>query len=520
MWILISACASTSSGTHQLDVRIEADGQVEVLSLPLGSTVSDAIENSDFKLGESDEVSPPGYTKLNSGMVIRIRRIVEYFETETSILPFERQIIKNEAISEGETRLLQSGKNGLEEITYRVVEEEGSTPWRVAIQRSVILDPVPEIMMVGTQRGYTPLTFPGKITYVSAQNAWIIDGETGARKPIVSTGDLDGRILDFSPDGKWLLFTRQNQDPQDGINSLWIIEIGNPDAEMIDLEVENIIHYAEWYSLSPSDFQTYTIAYSTVEPRSSPPGWQANNDLHFLRMTDAGTIYETDTILEINSGGQYGWWGTKFKWSPNGQELAYSRADSIGVVNLEEGILEPWIQITPYQTLSDWAWIPPLAWSPDSENLFFIDHGKPTAFETAEGSQAFHLMALSSERSTIGPLVQESGMFSHIQASPEVGTFEGRFDYWLAYFQAIHPTESETSDYRLMLMDHDGSNQHLLFPAEDDEGLEPGPISWAPDGSRIALIYKGNLWVIDPQKLITQPITSEGQTTAFDWSQR
>jgi Tol biopolymer transport system component len=426
--------------------------------------------------------------------------------------------VKNEAISEGETHLLQPGKNGLEEITYRVIEEEGSGPWRVPVQRTVVIDPIPEIMMIGTQRGYIPLTFPGKITFVSAQNAWIIDGETGSRKPIVSTGDLDGRILELSPDGRWLLFTRQKQDSQNVINSLWLIDLLDPGASPIDLEVENIIHYAEWYPLSPSEVQTYTIGYSTVEARSSPPGWQANNDLHVLRITEGGIVYDNDTIIETNSGGQYGWWGTKFRWSPDGNNIAFSRADSIGFVNFDENTLEPVIEITPYQTLSDWAWIPPIDWGPNSDTLYFIDHGEPTAFESPEASQTFHVMAFSFENSTIGPLVRKTGMFSHLATSPEAETLSGESAYSVAFLQAIQPLESETSDYRLMLMDHDGSNQIRLFPPEGDGGLQPGSITWAPDGSRTALIYENNLWIIDPIKLISQPITSESQTTAFDWS--
>lgn len=496
-----------------------ADGQSEVLLLPLGSTVSDALKSSDFEVGENDEVSPPRYTLITSGMEIQIKRVVEYFETVSAILPFERQIVKNESISEGETRLIQAGKNGLEEITYRIVEREDSEQIRVPVQRSVILQPIPEILMIGAQRGYTPLTFPGKIAFVSAQNAWIIDGETGFRKPVVSTGDLDGRVLELSPDGNLLLFTRQTEDLKDGINSLWLIDTRNPDAEPMDLGVENIIHFAEWSPQSPSERQTYTLAYSTVEPRPSAPGWQANNDLQLLRITESGVIYEEETLLETNSGGQYGWWGTKFLWSPDGKKFAYSRADSIGRVDLEDGVLVPLVEITPYQTLSDWAWTPPIGWSSNSEILYYVEHGEPIALENPEASQAFNVMAFSSENGTMGPLKRKSGMFSHLAPSPALETYTGESAYSLAYLQSMQPLESEASGYRLIVMDRDGSNPLTLFPPEGEVGLEPGPILWAPDGSRIALLYRNNLWIIDPSNLITQPLTSEGQTIAFDWSQ-
>jgi hypothetical protein len=223
-------------------------------------------------------------------------------------------------------------------------------------------------------------------------------------------------------------------------------------------------------------------------------------------------------MIETNSGGQYGWWGTQFQWSPDGTRIAYSRADSIGFVNFDKYRLDSYIEITPYQTLSDWAWIPPIAWGPNSEILYYIVHGDPIAFEKPEASQVFNLMALSPESSTIGPLVERSGMFSQIAVSPNENPLVGESSSSVAYLQAIEPLESETSDYRLVLLDQDGSNKRTVFPPEWEPGMEPGSILWAPDASRIAFIYQNNLWILDPQNVITQPVTAEGQTSAFDWS--
>lgn len=518
MVLLSTSCVSPQDGTRFVEVQIDVDQQITLLSLPKGSTVSDAIDTSGIELSLSDEINPPGYTLLIDDMNITITRVLERLEIVRVVLPFERQIVKNEAIPEGETRLLQPGRNGLEEITYQIIEEDGVERTRVIIKRVTIEDPTSEIMMVGAQQGYTPLTFSGKIVYVSAQNGWLIDGETGNRRPIVSSGDLDGRILDLSPDGRWLLFSRQFDDMQEGINSLWIVDVLDPQAEPIDLEVENIVHYAEWSPQSPSDQLTYTITYSTVEPRPSAPGWQANNDLQLIRITDAGTVYERQTIVETNSGGQYGWWGTTYSWSPNADLIAYSRADSIGLIDIENGTFEPLLEITPYQTRGDWAWVPPMTWGSDSETLYFITHGEPIGLERVEASPVFDLMALSDAKSTIGPLAHQSGMFSYLASSPERELLSGETAYSLAFLQATYPLESETSHYRLTLMDHDSSNRKIIFPAEGEMGMEPVKIVWAFDGTWIATIYQNNLWIIDPDSGLIQRITTDGQTNAFDWS--
>jgi hypothetical protein len=517
--LIITYCTGSQIESSTVQVYIKVDQQMVDQSLPKGSTVSDAIQAAGIEVGLSDKVAPPEYTNLMDGMEIKITRVSERSEVVNVVLPFERQIVKNESIPEGEVRLLQPGKNGLEEITYRVIEEEGIETARLSIRRIVLEEPVPEIMMVGTQQGYTPLTFPGTIVYVSSQNAWLIEGETGSRRPIISTGDLDGRILELSPDGRWLLFTRKYDDLEEEINSLWLLDVTDPQAEPKDLKAQNIIHYADWSPLSPTASSNYIIAYSTVEPRPSAPGWQANNDLRVIEITNAGTLIRSEIVLETNSGGQYGWWGTSFAWSPDGDVMAYSRADSIGIVDFEEGTTEALLEIIPYQTGGDWAWLPPIAWGFDSQILYFVSHGKSIGLEKPEASQVFDIMALYRKQSTMGPLLRQSGMFAHLALSPETDVLSGERMQDLAILQAIDPLESEISRYRLLVMDRDGSNQQSIFPPLGELGLEPGKIVWAPDGSHIATLYQNNLWVIDPGLRIKQRITADGQTTAFDWSQ-
>ena len=67
-------------------------------------------------------------------------------------------------------------------------------------------------------------------------------------------------------------------------------------------------------------------------------------------------------------------------------------------------------------------------------------------------------------------------------------------------------------------MDRDGSNQTSVFPSVGELGLEPGKIIWAPNGTQIATLYQGNLWVIDTNLGLSQRMTADGQTIAFDWS--
>lgn len=479
--------------------------------------MSEALKRSGIELGAQDKVNPPGYSLLINGLKITVIRVTERLETEQITIPFERQIIRNETLPEGEMRLIQPGKTGIEEITYRIVEEDGQIKLRTAINRTLVEAPVHEIMMAGVQQSYVPVLFSGSIAYLSAGNAWLIDGNTGNRRPLLLSGDLDGRVFKLSPDLRWLLFTRHTDPNEQGINSLWVIDTQSSSSEPISLEAKNIIHFADWSPNSPSASSFYSIAYSTVEPRSASPGWQANNDLHLLIINYYGTIINRQTILDTNPGGQYGWWGTMFSWAPIQGKFTYARPDGIGLVDRSDGTLQPLIEIIPYQTQGDWAWIPPFSWSPDGKILFFIQHGKPMGLESPEASPIFIMMSFSNQLGFIGPLTQQAGMFASIACSTEEYRPQGEVAYRIAYLTAIFPLDSENSNYRLVVMDRDGSNQNTVFPPEDEMGLKPGNLLWSPSGDQIALLFQQDLWIIDPDTGFSQQVTVDGQTLTFDW---
>jgi len=496
-----------------IEVHVQADGARLSVMVPHGSTVQQALVMAGVTLRELDQVQPAGYTVVAADTVIQVVRITERFEVETAVLPFERQTIRNESLPDGETRLLQPGTNGLQETTYRIVLEEEVEVSRTPVMTSVLIEPQPEIMMIGTQSAFAPVPIEGTLAYASAGNAWIMRSSTGIRRPLVVTGDLDGQIFKLSPDGEWLLFTRRENDDDEIINTLWVVSTTVPDAEPIELGVQNIIHFADWSPVSPP----YIIGYTTVENSLAAPGWRANNDLSLLFFSPYYDEFAQEIVIPENAGGQYGWWGTTYTWSPDGTMLAYANPDSVGVVMLDDPDLETKIQINPYQTLGDWAWVPNLAWGSDGNMLFFVDHGASIGLESSSISPVFDIMALSIDSDMIIPLVARSGMFANPSASPIIEQEGVERAYQIAYLQSLSPLESDNSRYRLTLIDRDGSNRRELFPAEGEMGLEPQQFSWSPRGERLILIYRHDLWIIDAASGAAQQVTGDGQAVAFDW---
>jgi len=508
---VLAGCRSPQVKGADITISITADGVSRNITIPAGSTVTQALQSAGMTVGSQDRVDPPPYTVLGDGNSVTLTRVEEVFETEEQVVPFERQVVRNESLPEGETRLVQAGVNGLEELTYRRVLEDNVEISKSIVKSVILQEAVPEIMMVGAQSSFAPLPIPGRLVYLAGGNAWSIDTSTANRTALVTTGDLDGRIFELSPNGNYLIFTRKSTKPAgQEINTLWAVRTDG--SKPFATGISNVVHFADWIP------GTNSIAYSTVEPRSTSPGWQANNDLHRYSVTTGARA----RVLESSSGGVYGWWGMTFAFSAEGR-LAYARPDGIGLVDLDGKYIKPLLSITPFNTHSDWAWLPSLAWGADGKTLYFISHASPPSLVSEEDSPFFDLNAILLENNASVPIAQQTGMFSYPSVSSLQPSAVER-QYQIAYLQAIFPSQSETSRYRVVVMDRDGSNRRTIFPANDAPGLEPQSLAWAPDiiegqsGNFIALIYQGNLWLVDSGNGQAYQVTGDGLVTRIDWN--
>ncbi len=509
---LILSCRSPQIN-ETIHISVTADGLTRQVDVPIGSTVSQALQSAGITPGSLDRSEPPFYTVLGAGDAITLTRVVEEFTTEQEVIPFERQVVRNETLPEGEIRQVQAGENGLQEITYRSIIEDEVEVSKNAVKTVTLKEALPEIVMVGAQSSFTPLNIPGTLAYLAGGNAWIMEGSTANRRVIVSTGDLDGRIFTLSPNGEYLVFTRKSSKPADEeINTLWAVRTRNLEPKLISLQGKNVVHFAAWIPGSNS------VAYSTVEPRSAAPGWQANNDLYRVSITGNTSPRK---LLSANSGGVYGWWGMSFAFAPDGR-LAYARPDGIGLVDQDGGYLKPLLDITPLNTHSDWAWIPPIVWGADGNSLYFVSHAPAPAPISSEESPFFDLSALSFSNEAAASLIPESGMFSYPSVSPIRRNGKEK-SFQIAYLQSIFTEQSGTSRYRLVVIDRDGSNGKLLFPPVDANGIEPQVPAWSPApvegqaGDLIAVTYLGNLWLVDSSTAEAYQVTGDGLINRIDW---
>lgn len=490
---MLAACAPGTVG-QQISVSIIADGQTRALTLPAGSSASDALAAAGIALGDLDRSQPPSYTQLAHGDEIHIIRVVEEFETEQVELPFVSRTLPNESLPVGEQRLIQNGANGLQEVRYRLIYENGELVSRTEVSSTVLAQPVDEIIMIGAQSPFSSVEIAGRLAFISAGNAWVLEGNSAARRAVAITGDLDGRVFELSPDARWLLFTRDSPG-EDAINELWVASLASSEQTLIDLEVQNVVHYAGWI---PGEQNS--IAFSTVEPALHPPGWEATNDLQRITFSDDGEVGEPELLLSPRQDGLYAWWGTAYAWSPQGEQLAFARPDGVGTVDLASDSLDIWYSLPVYQTGSDWAWIPGVSWL-DDERFYYIRY--------ATNPPSFSLQLAGPEGSV--EIAADVGMF----AQPAVEADGGQ----VAFLRAFIPSQSDISSYELMVATPEAVVTSL-FPPQGAAGLQPQRVVWSPSGGKaplIAFIYEGNLWVVNILSGEASQLTGDGLVRAISW---
>lgn len=206
--LLLTGCFPEAR-TARVKVRASRGAQVFEGEVLPGGTVREALVSIGAVFEASDEVRPSLNRLVNEDTDIQITVINTEDVTSDEIIPFESQLIRSETVAEGETYILQRGKSGVARITKRRVMADGLFRSESIVSRVILEPSVPEILMVGVKSDLAPIRIPGKIVYLSNGNLWLMRETTGSRQMIYAGGDADGRVLDLSDNGRWLLFSRQ-----------------------------------------------------------------------------------------------------------------------------------------------------------------------------------------------------------------------------------------------------------------------------------------------------------------------
>ncbi len=532
--LFISACNGNAdqSGLH---IRVVADGRERAFVISQAMSVSEFLDKQEITLGEFDKVYPQLFTPLTDNLSITVIRVTQKQNCQTQDIPFTTLDQKTTDLAPGESKVLQAGVNGSQNVCFNVILEDGVEKSRTPGSQSVITPPLPEIVAHGIDtKALEPAAINGTLVYLSARQAHIVDGNSVRQRTLPTGGGLDGRVFELSPSGKSLLFTRlpgtatatqaasvsnATPTPDPGavhINELWVLQnVVDLNAKPVHL-LDDVLD-AEWL---PG--QADTISYSTAQPKDKFPFYTAFNDLIIAKLNpQTGALLKATKLVSVGPAGEYNWWGTQYRWSPDGKSLVWVQADGIGRVDTKTGKLSSLIHFKVYSTTlpRGWIWTPSVSWSPSGTVLTAVVHGPPESTEPADASPAFDLTAAATDGSFQVTLKGKAGLWARPQFSPLYNNGSG----YLAYLQARDAENSLNSEYDLMIANRNGANSTAIFPGTDKPGLRPiddlgNDLTWSPDGRQVLIVYQGDLWLIDIASNHASQLTLVGDAALPRWS--
>lgn len=174
--IFATGIGVTASNAKFVNVKIILSNGYEMSVLTTKTKVSDILDENHIVLDADENVYPKLYEEINDNKTIRISyeeinytevaeeettitkeeilnaygTIVEKLITEQETIPYET--ITKEASGEGTkvNKVVQNGRDGLKEVTYKVKYQNDEEIERVEISSEIIREPVDKIVEVNT----------------------------------------------------------------------------------------------------------------------------------------------------------------------------------------------------------------------------------------------------------------------------------------------------------------------------------------------------------------------------------
>lgn len=532
---LLTACGGNQAPT--LRVRVVVDGKERVFSEAQAVSISQFLQKEGIALGEFDRVNPDDFTLIADNMLVTVIRVQQKEECKEEDIPYDTQTLDNPDLPPGSTKLVQSGANGTVRQCFIVTYEDGVEKRRDSSTRTILQQPKPEVIYRGVDSSkIEPVAVTGTLAYINNGQARVIEGNSRADRALPTGCTLDGYVFALAPTGRQLLYScKSGTDtgnatqpataaPPGRFNELWVLlDVSDPQAKAIHLsQIFNVLT-ADWVpGQNPPMF-----SYSTFDPRPDQiPNYQAFNDLYVVKLEPkTGQLLSPKQIVKSGPQGAYSRFGTEFKWSPDGKNIAWAQSDGAGVVDQKAGTLKKLFDFRVYATTlsNNWVWTPSLSWSADSVLLLCSIHGQPLGDESPETSPVFDISVTQLAGLFAVPLVSQAGIWAAPQYSPLIDNGSGSAEGYIAYLQARDKIDSVSSEYDLVIVDRDGSNARTIFPGKDKVGLKPidnrfgnlfnSDLVWSPDGRQVSVIYQGDIYLVDVESGHASKVTSIGNVT-------
>jgi uncharacterized protein YabE (DUF348 family) len=140
-------------------ITVQVDGGSHVL-VTTQETVGDALTEAGIKLNPGDKVSSPLDVRPFDGLAVVVTRIANDEVAEPSPVPFTTVTKQDGTLLVGTKKVGQQGSNGTLVRTYRVTMADGKQIAKTLIGQQVTVQPVQQIVLVGTKPKPKPVPKP------------------------------------------------------------------------------------------------------------------------------------------------------------------------------------------------------------------------------------------------------------------------------------------------------------------------------------------------------------------------
>ncbi len=118
-------------------------------------TVGDVLRECDVTLGEQDRISCILQTGVTNNMTVEISRVAVVDEVRSEPVPYTTEKRENSNVLAGQTSVITAGVDGTKDVTYRCTYVDGILESEEIVGEVITLEPVTEVIEVGTKRTTT-----------------------------------------------------------------------------------------------------------------------------------------------------------------------------------------------------------------------------------------------------------------------------------------------------------------------------------------------------------------------------
>lgn len=115
------------------------------------TTVNELLAEKGIVLGEKDGVTPEKTTLITAGMTVKVWRDGVQTFTQEEVIPMKIDEVKDSALDYGVRQVRTEGKDGKKNVTYQIEMRGGNEASRAVIASVTTLEPVNQVVVVGTK---------------------------------------------------------------------------------------------------------------------------------------------------------------------------------------------------------------------------------------------------------------------------------------------------------------------------------------------------------------------------------